>query len=126
MDVGILPGVTLPQQHANAHTLSRLRPTAGGKKDSWLIDYTATKNSLDVARASGAKHFVLLSAICVQKPLLEFQKAKLQFESDLQVGDRGHGDGGEGGGGAEAGAGTGLCRDGARRAERAHKTSVKW
>ncbi len=41
---------------------------------------------MDVARASGAKHFVLLSAICVQKPLLEFQKAKLKFESDLQVG----------------------------------------
>ncbi|PNW88749.1 hypothetical protein CHLRE_01g042800v5 [Chlamydomonas reinhardtii] len=65
--------------------VSCLASRTGGKKDSWLIDYTATKNSLDVARASGAKHFVLLSAICVQKPLLEFQKAKLQFESDLQA-----------------------------------------
>lgn len=59
--------------------------SAGGKKDSWLIDYTATKNTLDVAREKGTKHFVLLSAICVQKPLLEFQKAKLKLESDLQV-----------------------------------------
>lgn len=31
----------------------------------------------------GAKHFVLLSAICVQKPLLEFQRAKLKFEAEL-------------------------------------------
>lgn len=42
---------------------------------------------MDAAVASGAKHFVLLSAICVQKPLLEFQKAKLQFEADLQAND---------------------------------------
>lgn len=40
---------------------------------------------LDVAREKGASHFVLLSAICVQKPLLEFQRAKLKFESDLQA-----------------------------------------
>ncbi|MEM9209031.1 MAG: NAD(P)H-binding protein, partial [Pseudomonadota bacterium] len=31
------------------------------------------------------RHFVLLSAICVQKPTLEFQKAKLAFESELQA-----------------------------------------
>lgn len=40
---------------------------------------------LDVAREKGASHFVLLSAICVQKPLLEFQRAKLKLEADLQV-----------------------------------------
>lgn len=40
-----------------------------------------------MGREKGAQHFVLLSAICVQKPLLEFQKAKLKFESELQVGD---------------------------------------
>jgi hypothetical protein len=45
----------------------------------------ATKNVLDVAREKGASHFVLLSAICVQKPLLEFQRAKLKLEGDLQV-----------------------------------------
>jgi hypothetical protein len=46
----------------------------------------ATKNVLDVARERGTSHFVLLSAICVQKPLLEFQRAKLKLEADLQVG----------------------------------------
>ena len=51
-----------------------------------MIDYQATKNCLDVARASGTSHFVLLSAICVQKPELEFQRAKLRLENDLKVG----------------------------------------
>jgi uncharacterized protein YbjT (DUF2867 family) len=55
------------------------------QKDSWDIDYQATLNALEAARGAGAKHFVLLSAICVQKPLLEFQKAKLKFEAALQV-----------------------------------------
>jgi divinyl chlorophyllide a 8-vinyl-reductase len=32
---------------------------------------------------SGVGHFVLLSAICVQKPLLAFQQAKLAFEAAL-------------------------------------------
>ena len=54
------------------------------QKDSWAIDYQATKNVLDVATEEGAKHFVLLSAICVQKPLLEFQHAKLKLEEALQ------------------------------------------
>ncbi|EEF45485.1 divinyl chlorophyllide a 8-vinyl-reductase, chloroplastic isoform X2 [Ricinus communis] len=55
----------------------------GGVKDSWKIDYEATKNSLIAGRKFGAQHFVLLSAICVQKPLLEFQRAKLKFEAEL-------------------------------------------
>lgn len=55
------------------------------QKDSWDVDYQATLNSLQAARQSGASHFVLLSAICVQKPLLVFQKAKLKFEAALQV-----------------------------------------
>lgn len=46
---------------------------------------------MEAGRAQGAAHFVLLSAICVQKPLLEFQRAKLAFEEKLQVGVRGRG-----------------------------------
>ncbi|KAH6756178.1 Rossmann-fold superfamily protein [Perilla frutescens var. hirtella] len=63
--------------------VSCLASRTGGVKDSWLIDYEATKNSLVVGRKFGAAHFVLLSAICVQKPLLEFQRAKLKFEAEL-------------------------------------------
>ena len=55
------------------------------QKDSQLIDYQATRNALDAGKKAGAKHFVLLSAICVQKPLLEFQRAKLKFEAELQA-----------------------------------------
>lgn len=64
--------------------VSCLASRTGGIKDSQLIDYQASSNALQVARENGAKHFVLLSAICVQKPLLEFQRAKLKFESELQ------------------------------------------
>ncbi|KAF7837872.1 divinyl chlorophyllide a 8-vinyl-reductase, chloroplastic [Senna tora] len=63
--------------------VSCLASRSGGIKDSWKIDYEATKNSLLAGRKFGASHFVLLSAICVQKPLLEFQRAKLKFEAEL-------------------------------------------
>lgn len=64
--------------------ISCLASRTGGVKDSWKIDYEATLNSLISGRSAGASHFVLLSAICVQKPLLEFQKAKLKLEDELQ------------------------------------------
>lgn len=63
--------------------VSCLTSRNGGVKDSWAIDYRATRNALDAAKAAGASHFVLLSAICVQKPMLEFQRAKLKFEKEL-------------------------------------------
>lgn len=85
VQVLVLPMPLLPMPRPLLIMLLLLHPP-GGKKDSWLVDYQATKNVLDVAREQGASHFVLLSAICVQKPLLEFQKAKLKFEADLQVG----------------------------------------
>lgn len=64
--------------------VSCLASRTGGIKDSWDIDYQATLNALEAGRAQGAAHFVLLSAICVQKPLLEFQRAKLALEAKLQ------------------------------------------
>mmetsp|Transcript_3945 Transcript_3945/g.6163 ORF Transcript_3945/g.6163 Transcript_3945/m.6163 type:complete len:390 (+) Transcript_3945:50-1219(+) len=65
--------------------VSCLASRTGGIKDSWDVDYQATKNVLDVAREKGSKHFVLLSAICVQKPTLTFQLAKLKLEEELQA-----------------------------------------
>lgn len=68
--------------------VSCLASRTGGIKDSNLIDYQATANAMNAGRQSGAQHFVLLSAICVQKPLLEFQRAKLKFEKELmEAGD---------------------------------------
>jgi len=65
--------------------VSCLASRTGGVADSWKIDYQATSNVLQAARAHKARHFVLLSAICVQKPLLEFQRAKLRFEEELMT-----------------------------------------
>lgn len=65
--------------------VSCLASRTGAPKDSWAIDYQASKNCLDalVAQGSDSAHYVLLSAICVQKPLLEFQRAKLALEKDI-------------------------------------------
>ena len=63
--------------------VSCLASRTGGRKDSWAIDYPATLNTYQEGNRAGVFHYVLLSAICVQKPLLEFQKAKLAFEAKL-------------------------------------------
>jgi divinyl chlorophyllide a 8-vinyl-reductase len=52
-------------------------------RDAWAVDYKAHVHALAAARDAGITQFVLLSAICVQKPLLAFQQAKLAFENHL-------------------------------------------
>jgi divinyl chlorophyllide a 8-vinyl-reductase len=64
--------------------VSCLATRTGGVADSWAIEHQANVNLLAVAKRAGAKHFVLLSAICVQRPKLAFQHAKLAFEAELQ------------------------------------------
>ncbi len=54
----------------------------GDPEDARRVDRDANLNLLEQARACDA-HFILLSAICVQKPQLAFQKAKLEFETLL-------------------------------------------
>jgi divinyl chlorophyllide a 8-vinyl-reductase len=63
--------------------VSCLATRTGATKDAWLVEHEANLNALAACRAAGATHFVLLSAICVQKPLLPFQHAKLAFEAAL-------------------------------------------
>ena len=63
--------------------LSCMASRTGGAEDAWAIDYQAHLNALECAQAAGVTHMVLLSAICVQKPLLAFQHAKLAFEQAL-------------------------------------------
>ncbi len=55
----------------------------GLPRDAWAIDHKAQSLVLKAAQKFGVKHFVLLSAICVQKPELAFQHAKLAFEAEL-------------------------------------------
>ncbi|WP_414833111.1 NAD(P)H-binding protein [Afifella sp. YEN Y35] len=63
--------------------VSCLASRTGGEKDAWAIDYQAHSDALAAAREAGVSQMVLLSAICVQKPLLAFQQAKLAFEKEL-------------------------------------------
>lgn len=63
--------------------VSCLASRTGVKRDAWAIDHRAHAEALRAAQKVGVKQMVLLSAICVQKPLLAFQKAKLAFEAEL-------------------------------------------
>lgn len=63
--------------------LSCLASRSGAPDDAWRIDYDAHVAALDAAKAAGVTHMILLSALCVQKPVLAFQQAKLAFERVL-------------------------------------------
>lgn len=73
-----------------AHTeidvvISCLASRSGSPKDAQRVDYALNEQLLSVAKALSVKRFVLLSAICVQKPRLAFQHQKLAFEQALRV-----------------------------------------
>ncbi|MCA3561108.1 MAG: NAD(P)H-binding protein [Aestuariivirga sp.] len=63
--------------------VSCLASRSGAPEDAWAIDHAAHVTALAEARRAGVRHVVLLSAICVQKPKLAFQHAKLAFETEL-------------------------------------------
>ena len=57
--------------------ISCIASRSGAPRDAQAVDYQANSDLLKAAQAAGVGHFILLSAICVQKPLLAFQHAKL-------------------------------------------------
>lgn len=65
--------------------VSCLASRTGAPADAWAIDHRAHSGALAAAKAAGIGQMVLLSAICVQKPLLAFQQAKLAFERELMA-----------------------------------------
>jgi divinyl chlorophyllide a 8-vinyl-reductase len=65
--------------------ISCMASRSGAPRDAQAVDYEANLALLAAARQAGAEQFILLSAICVQKPLLAFQHAKLAFEAALQA-----------------------------------------
>ncbi|WP_353138064.1 NAD(P)H-binding protein [Limnohabitans sp.] len=69
-------------EHFDA-VISCMASRTGSPQDAWRVDHQAHVHALEAAKALGVKHFILLSAICVQKPLLAFQHAKLAFEKVL-------------------------------------------
>ena len=60
--------------------ISCLASRNGAPDDAHKVDYDANRRLLDCAERHNVGHFVLLSAICVQKPRLAFQREKLRFE----------------------------------------------
>lgn len=63
--------------------VSCMASRTGAPKEAWRVDYQAHCDALEIAKVHGVKQFVLLSALCVQKPKLAFQHAKLAFEKAL-------------------------------------------
>lgn len=60
-----------------------LAARTGSPEEAWAVDYELNASILRLAKKHGIGTFVLLSAICVQKPRLQFQFAKLAFEKML-------------------------------------------
>lgn len=81
----IIADVTQPMQGIGNFEVivSCLASRTGSPKDAWAIDHDAQLNALRLAKSAGVSQFILLSAICVQKPKLPFQHAKLAFEEAL-------------------------------------------
>lgn len=65
--------------------ISCLASRSGSPKDAEAVDFQANLNTLKVAEEAGVDHFILLSAICVQRPKLAFQRAKIAFEHALKA-----------------------------------------
>ena len=63
--------------------ISCMASRTGAPADAWAVDYQAHLNVLRATQRAGTAQFILLSAICVQKPKLAFQQAKLTFEDAL-------------------------------------------
>jgi len=63
--------------------ISCMASRTGVAADAWAIDHRAQGHALTAAQQARAGRFILLSAICVQKPILAFQQAKLAFEREL-------------------------------------------
>lgn len=69
--------------HSVDAVFSCIASRTGVAADAWRVDHDANSALLGAAQRAGAGRFVLLSAICVQRPKLAFQYAKLAFESEL-------------------------------------------
>lgn len=65
--------------------VSCMASRTGLPRDAWAVDHRAHAAALRAAEAAGVTRMVLLSAICVQKPRLAFQHAKLAFEAELMA-----------------------------------------
>ena len=83
-----LAGELFPKGSVDA-VVCCLASRTGTKKDSYAIDYQASLNCAEAAKAAGARRFILLSAYCVKSAergdpyALQFQYAKKELEEKL-------------------------------------------
>jgi len=93
-EVAVVPRATLAEPLALARALAEracevviscIASRSGAPRDAEAVDYEANARLLAAAQGAGAEQFILLSAICVQRPRLAFQPAKLRFEAELAV-----------------------------------------
>lgn len=63
--------------------ISCIASRSGAPKDAQAVDCEANLRLLKAAERADVRQFILLSAICVQRPILAFQHAKLEFEREL-------------------------------------------
>ena len=84
------PDLLAEAMHGADVVISCLASRSGAPGDAWAVDHGLNAAALRAAKAREVRRFVLLSAICVQKPVLAFQKAKLAFEAELQASDLCH------------------------------------
>lgn len=64
--------------------ISCLASRSGAPADAWAVDRDAQRTLMAAAQSANVQRFVLLSAICVQKPRLTFQFAKREAEQALE------------------------------------------
>lgn len=84
VDLGDPADVVRVMKEAQAQTvISCIASRSGSPKDAIAVDLDANLHLLLGAQGVRAAHFILLSAICVQRPKLAFQHAKLAFEKAL-------------------------------------------
>jgi len=81
-DIADAEAVAIPTEIDFA--VSCLSSRTGSPSDAWAVDHRAHAAWLSWCVDRKVKHFVQLSAICVQKPKLAFQHAKLAFEQELE------------------------------------------
>lgn len=85
--VGPVTEASLSEMIAGARydaVISCLASRSGLPEEAWAVDYRLNAAALASAVGAGVPKFVYLSAICLQKPRLAFQHAKLAFEAELR------------------------------------------
>lgn len=81
-DIAALSDAVLDRGPFDA-VISCIAARSGTAEEAWAVDHDLNVAVLELAKRQGIQTFVLLSAICVQKPKLQFQSAKLAFEKKL-------------------------------------------